>query len=1131
MTSLTQYFVLWLADYFLLSTLLLTLALLCCWLVKQPIRRATICKHTLSALILLAGLCALPNWSLVHLLTVESPSPAQATPQLVELPAQPVIQESPLELNSLVNPQAQAVGTPQPPIENSIAEPATSTSLHWSTVLVVLYACGCSLALSWLTIGNVFACRLIHQAQQAPTALAKALTKIIPDKQAQPDLLISNRIQAPAALGLRKPTILLPQPMADDSLETLLPVLAHECAHIQHGDLRTLALVRLLTILLWPHPLYMLLRRQIRLDQETLADATAAELTNRSDYAEQLVALAKQSATSALPRLAASVGLWESASQLRRRVAMLLDEKFTVLKSCSRRWRISSAIGLLTIAAGLSLITFAPPSTLQAEPSETELNSSKTESNDQEPTTNFIPVTSKAESENATAPQTTLPASTKAFSNGISVELLAIGTNALAENFWWDVQGHTLTKLPFAVRPKSNISPPPNGHLVFRVEDLPIGDKLRWQTIPNSSSGTGTIVIDGTENPTGYYSHLFNFPKGENTFTLRLGLATGDWKRVSTGISGAQSRFDLTAPENRRSIVFSRSLSDKHGNAVVIVSHNYKDRDCRVVAIDKEGEKHTATSTGGSSAGEQNQTQWTFATVAQEEVKEFELQTRSYEWIEFKELPSSASEDNKTQPPTEATSAVQEAQQQMSKLYKELRAETVPNSFHGICLDENHQPLQGVSIEVTWQEMDGSRKSSRPILTTTSNEKGEFQFLNMVDIPLEFPNGIPEERFLPSNAKVFYITGKKEGRVTQFDVSNYVSIANSGHSVAWIMQPAATLRGRITDQEGNPIKGVQVQAGNLGAHDINTAITDANGNYTISDLFSYDATEAQKRYQSEQAKENNNSNEQYFLLPPTIFVTAKHSKFAAKRKPIQKIPGNTDVVLGPASRIEGRLNFLKEVKTPDSFAGSRVYLQRAIPKAKRTSMALPIIFEEESTKVDETGRYQFESLPAGTYNLISNVEGWVTRGIENVEVAEGETASAPEILLTRGARVRVQLVDDNSGENMVFDKPIKGYIFPVERPQRNMPIRRSGITEFSKEGVGQIQLAPGRYCIFASLPTEQGQWTSMPIGNPQNWPTVDLLEGQVLEMDAKMRLPQEPAKATLTITSTPVSDEDEKNEE
>ena len=40
--------------------------------------------------------------------------------------------------------------------------------------------------------------------------------------------------------------------------------------------------------------------------------------------------------------LSSAVGLWEGPSQLRQRIAILLDEQLTVLRNCSRRWRIAA---------------------------------------------------------------------------------------------------------------------------------------------------------------------------------------------------------------------------------------------------------------------------------------------------------------------------------------------------------------------------------------------------------------------------------------------------------------------------------------------------------------------------------------------------------------------------------------------------------------------------------------------------------------------------------------------------------------------------------------------------------------------------------------------------------------------
>jgi protocatechuate 3,4-dioxygenase beta subunit len=102
------------------------------------------------------------------------------------------------------------------------------------------------------------------------------------------------------------------------------------------------------------------LRRRMRLEQEALADAAAVEVTSRQRYAEQLVACARDMSVRPAVRLSAAVGLWEGPSQLRQRIALLVDEQFTVLRSCPRRWRRAVASLVILSAILLSAITVQP---------------------------------------------------------------------------------------------------------------------------------------------------------------------------------------------------------------------------------------------------------------------------------------------------------------------------------------------------------------------------------------------------------------------------------------------------------------------------------------------------------------------------------------------------------------------------------------------------------------------------------------------------------------------------------------------------------------------------------------------------------------------------------------------------
>ena len=72
----------WLADYYLLSTVLLALTLLVVAVLKQPAQRLAVTKSRLVALILLA-LLSHSRWSAVHLLTAERTKPTADLPQSV----------------------------------------------------------------------------------------------------------------------------------------------------------------------------------------------------------------------------------------------------------------------------------------------------------------------------------------------------------------------------------------------------------------------------------------------------------------------------------------------------------------------------------------------------------------------------------------------------------------------------------------------------------------------------------------------------------------------------------------------------------------------------------------------------------------------------------------------------------------------------------------------------------------------------------------------------------------------------------------------------------------------------------------------------------------------------------------
>ncbi len=87
----------------------------------------------------------------------------------------------------------------------------------------------------------------------------------------------SADVVSPAAVGVLRPAVLLPLGWRDWKLETRRAVLAHEFAHIHRKDAWISALGRLVTWVLWFHPLAWWVSRRVSGLAELACDAVALE--------------------------------------------------------------------------------------------------------------------------------------------------------------------------------------------------------------------------------------------------------------------------------------------------------------------------------------------------------------------------------------------------------------------------------------------------------------------------------------------------------------------------------------------------------------------------------------------------------------------------------------------------------------------------------------------------------------------------------------------------------------------------------------------------------------------------------------------------------------------------------------
>jgi beta-lactamase regulating signal transducer with metallopeptidase domain/5-hydroxyisourate hydrolase-like protein (transthyretin family)/protocatechuate 3,4-dioxygenase beta subunit len=364
MNGYVESFAYWLADFYLLSTLLLATAMGAIALVGQPAKRLAIAKSAMVALALLAVLCALPGWSAFHLLSQRADEPLAAQPVAAEVVPQ-AFNQPVLQAPSAQQRAATPVELTRPPRVNVVER----IDVSLSTIVASAHLVGSALIVGWLALGALAMRSILRAARPAPLELCRLLARLDGIDERQFKLLVSERLDVAVAVGALRTAVVLPSHWVDDrSADELQTVLVHEAAHVRNCDLAWLAFGRMLLVVLWSQPLFWWLRRSMGLDQETLADVAAAEITSRRQYAEQLVAWAREMPARRRIALSTAVGLWEGPSQLRRRIVILLDEQLQLLRHCPRPWRAKAGGAIVLAALGLSLLTLQPASRAAEEP-------------------------------------------------------------------------------------------------------------------------------------------------------------------------------------------------------------------------------------------------------------------------------------------------------------------------------------------------------------------------------------------------------------------------------------------------------------------------------------------------------------------------------------------------------------------------------------------------------------------------------------------------------------------------------------------------------------------------------------------------------------------------------------------
>ncbi len=157
-------------------------------------------------------------------------------------------------------------------------------------------------------------------------------------------------VAAPLTCGLWNPVILLPSDAREWNGADLRRALVHELEHVRRGDWAIQLAARVACACYWFHPLVWVAWRRLCLEAERSCDDAVVRSAERTDYADQLVLLARRLSDAHAP---AMLGM-ANRSDLAARVTALLDER-------QRRGRAGAfAAATALLAAGLVVTAIAP---------------------------------------------------------------------------------------------------------------------------------------------------------------------------------------------------------------------------------------------------------------------------------------------------------------------------------------------------------------------------------------------------------------------------------------------------------------------------------------------------------------------------------------------------------------------------------------------------------------------------------------------------------------------------------------------------------------------------------------------------------------------------------------------------
>jgi|GEM_PF-2404055 len=401
MISPQQLFIRWI-EFSAVGVLMLVAAKIAISRLRQPADRINLIVMTFvitAAVPLLMAFIPMPHWQLGLVATEQAgankipsdsilppasqsstPLPQEASrevalvpdaiaPERMEIsPSAPSLEgEGRLDYRTTAEAPSIQAATIPPTESQSIPAPWRWDPWWCATLFLVLsYGFAATLFLVETFAGRRRLQQLAKRAALADDHVAGTWREITAGRGNRVRLLVSSEITGPMAYGTLRPTVMIPESIATGDPAVLEFCLKHEWTHVEHGDLHAWGLTWVCQFFIWFQPLFWMLRRDLRVCQDFLADHRAAgDEIGRIEYSALLLAFTKERMGRPIPGV---IAFFDRSSNLSRRIKMLLNSNLTLRLRSPRAFCAGAGIVLFACAALFGAVRLNTATASSSEP-------------------------------------------------------------------------------------------------------------------------------------------------------------------------------------------------------------------------------------------------------------------------------------------------------------------------------------------------------------------------------------------------------------------------------------------------------------------------------------------------------------------------------------------------------------------------------------------------------------------------------------------------------------------------------------------------------------------------------------------------------------------------------------------